>query len=181
MGDRFHQLNDKHIDFISRQSLYFVGTAARDGLINVSPKGMDSFRVIDETKVIWLNLTGSGNESAAHVSAFNRMTIMFCSFDRQPMILRLFGEATVVHRRDERWNDLVRNFPPQTGARQIFELDIKMVLTSCGYGVPLYELKEERQTLNKWAEKKGLDGIEEYWREKNMLSLDGKPTRILDN
>ncbi len=179
MGDKYQQLSEKHIDFISRQSLFFVGTAASDGLINVSPKGMDSFRVIDESRVMWLNLTGSGNESAAHVAENSRMTIMFCSFDRQPMILRLYGEATVVHIHDEHWKALVQRFPPHPGPRQIFDLKINMVLSSCGYGVPLYELKEERQTLTRWAEKKGRDGIEEYWREKNMLSLDEKPTKIL--
>lgn len=181
MGDKFRQLSNKHIEFISRQSLFFVGTAADDGLINVSPKGLDSLRVIDESRVAWLNLTGSGNESAAHVAENGRMTIMFCSFDRQPMILRLFGKARVIHHRDERWDELIHLFPPHPAPRQVFEMDINMVLTSCGYGVPLYELKQERGTLAKWAVNKGPDGIEDYWREKNRLSLDEKPTGIFED
>ena len=179
MGEKYKQLSDSHIKFISKQSMFFVGTAAAQGLINVSPKGMDTFRVIDESKVIWLNLTGSGNESATHVAESNRMTIMFCSFDIQPMILRLFGEASVIHPRDERWNELIDYFPAHPGARQIFELDINMVLRSCGFGVPLYELKGERSILSKWAEDKGQDGIEEYWRERNQESLEHKSTGIM--
>lgn len=181
MGDKYKQLNKKHIEFISRQSLFFVGTAASDGLINVSPKGLDSLRVIDESRVVWLNLTGSGNESAAHVAENGRMTIMFCSFDRQPLILRLFGNALVVHQRDKRWTDLINLFPPHPGPRQIFEMNINMVLSSCGYGVPLYDLQQQRTTLTKWAANKGPHGIEDYWREKNRLSLDEKPTGIFED
>lgn len=158
--------------------MFFVGTAGSAGYINVSPKGMDTFRVISSSEVAWLNLTGSGNESAAHVLENGRMTIMFCSFGKQPLIMRLYGHASVVHPRDESWPELLALFPPQAGARQIFRLPLELVQTSCGYAVPRYELQSERPTLNKWAEQKGADGIEQYWRQKNTVTLDGKPTGI---
>lgn len=176
MGDRFEQLEEKHIEFIGQQHLFFVGTAAATGPVNVSPKGMDSFRVLDPRRVLWLNLTGSGNETAAHVRDNPRMTVMFCSFDRQPLILRLYGEARVIHPRDAQWQSLIERFPEHPGARQIFDLRLNLVLTSCGYGVPFYELKGERPTMNKWAEKRGEAGIERYWQEKNAYSLDGRST-----
>ncbi|MBT7953449.1 MAG: pyridoxamine 5'-phosphate oxidase family protein [Gammaproteobacteria bacterium] len=181
MGDRFEKLSEKHIDFISRQHMFFVGTAGTEGFVNVSPKGMDTFRVINDTNVAWLNLTGSGNETAAHVLESDRMTIMFCSFDKHPIILRLYGNASVTHPRDQKWDELIRLFPEYPGARQIFELNLELVLASCGYAVPYYELKGERPTLGKWADSKGRDGIEEYWQERNTESLNKKPTGIEDD
>ncbi len=178
MADRFIQLSEKHIEFIRNQHLFFVGTAGAEGFINVSPKGIDTFRVINDSKVSWLNLTGSGNETAAHVLESKRMTIMFCSFDKRPMILRMYGESSIVHPRDQKWNELIGLFPEHLGSRQIFELDIKLVLSSCGYGVPFYELKGERPTLTNWAENKGKDGIKKYWEDRNMQSLNGRPTGI---
>ena len=139
---------------------------------------MDTFRVYNDSKVIWLNLTGSGNETAAHVLESNRMTIMFCSFDKRPIILRMYGESSVVHPRDQKWDELIGLFPEHLGSRQIFELNIELVLSSCGYGVPYYELKGERPTLTKWAENKGKDGIKKYWEDRNMQSLNGRPTGI---
>ncbi len=181
MGDKFEKLSEKHIDFISRQHMFFVGTAGAEGFVNVSPKGMDTFRVIDDTNIAWLNLTGSGNETAAHVLENSRMTIMFCSFDKHPIILRLYGKASVTHPRDRRWDELICLFPEYLGARQIFELNLELVLASCGYAVPYYELKGERSTLTKWADNKGKDGIKEYWNERNMESLNKKPTGIADD
>ena len=181
MGDKFEQLSEKHIDFISNQHMFFVGTAGAEGFVNVSPKGMDTFRVINSSKITWLNLTGSGNETAAHVLESNRMTIMFCSFDKHPIILRLYGKATVTYPYDQKWEELVPLFPEFMGARQIFELDLELVLVSCGYAVPYYELKGERPTLTKWTENKGPDGIREYWKERNMESLNKKPTGIADD
>ena len=178
MSEQFENLNEKHIEFINNQHLFFVGTATAEGFVNVSPKGMDSFRIINNSKIAWLNLTGSGNETAAHILEKNRMTIMFCSFDKQPLILRLYGNATVVHHRDKNWEELSALFPEYTGARQIFELNLQFVQTSCGYAVPLYELTGERPTLFKWAEKKGKEGVEEYWKENNTVSLDKKETGI---
>lgn len=181
MAEKFEKLSEKHIDFISTQHMFFVGTAAAEGYVNVSPKGMDTFRVINDKKVIWLNLTGSGNETAAHVKESSRMTIMFCSFDKHPIILRLYGNASTFHPRDQKWDELIGLFPEYSGARQIFELNIELVLTSCGYAVPYYDLKGERPTLTKWAENKGRGGIKDYWKEKNMESLNKKPTGITED
>jgi hypothetical protein len=178
MGERFNALNDEHIEFIGQQKVFFVGTAGEDSLINVSPKGMDSFRVISHSQIMWLNLTGSGNETAAHVLDNGRMTVMFCSFDKQPLIMRLYGTARVIHSRDEAWNKLISQFPDYTGARQIFVQDVQMVQTSCGFAVPYYEFTGQRPTLDKWAINKGRVGIEQYWKDKNTRSLDGKPTGI---
>lgn len=180
MAERFPALQDQHIRFIREQQLFFVGTAGAEGFINVSPKGMDTFRVLSPAEVIWLNLTGSGNESAAHVAENGRMTIMFCSFGKQPLIMRLYGWARVVHPRDDSWAALLALFPADVGARQIFRLSLELVQTSCGYAVPRYELKGERPTLANWAEKKGPAGIAQYWREKNTVSLDGKPTGLFE-
>ena len=181
MAKRFEKLNETLIEFIGKQSIFFVGTAGAEGFVNVSPKGMDTFRVIDETKIAWLNLTGSGNESAAHVRENGRMTVMFCSFDTKPLILRLYGKATTIHPQDERWDELIGRFPELQGSRQVFELEIEMVQTSCGYAVPYMELKGERPTLTKWAENKGQEGVETYWRDTNTTSLDGKDTGIFLN
>ena len=179
MAKQFPKLEKQHIEFIKNQKIFFVGTAAEEGYVNVSPKGMDSLRVINESKIVWLNLTGSGNESAAHVLENNRMTIMFCSFDLKPLIFRVYGNATAVHPRDDEWGELSNLFPEYVGTRQLFVVDISMVQTSCGYAVPFMEYKEPRDTLKNWAEKSGHEGITEYWKE-NTLSLDGKDTGIFE-
>lgn len=179
MAERFEKLDDKLTGFIRQQHMYFVGTAGAQGYVNVSPKGMDSFRILDDTTVAWLNLTGSGNETAAHVLENARMTVMFCSFDKQPLILRLYGQAAVVHPRDARWDALADLFPTYTGARQIFVLQLELVQTSCGYAVPYYSLQGERPTLTKWADSRGEAGIQDYWLQKNTTSLNDKDTGIL--
>jgi hypothetical protein len=138
MGKRFSELNDQHIRFIDRQKMFFVGTAAAESRVNVSPKGMDSLRVLGNNRVVWLNVTGSGNESSAHVQQNPRMTIMFCAFEGLPLILRLYGTARVIHPRDAEWAELYALFPPLPGARQIFDLSVDLVQTSCGQAVPLY-------------------------------------------
>lgn len=179
MSSFFSEMQDQHIDFITAQHIYFVATAPNEGNINLSPKGMDSLRIIDNKTVAWLNLTGSGNETAAHVLENGRMTMMFCSFDKKPLILRLYGQAKTYHPRDERWSQLYDLFPDYVGARQIFVLDIDRLQTSCGYAVPYYELVGERDMLVKSAEKKGQAGMEKYWADKNQKSIDGKDTGIL--
>jgi predicted pyridoxine 5'-phosphate oxidase superfamily flavin-nucleotide-binding protein len=178
MAEKFSALHDGHVEFIGKQHLFFVGTAGAEGYVNVSPKGMDTFRVVSHSEVIWLNLTGSGNESAAHVLENARMTIMFCSFDKQPLIMRLYGQARVVHPADDSWQSLVDLFPENVGARQIFRLKLDLVQTSCGYAVPYYQLLGERPTLTNWADKRGREGIEQYWRDNNTRSLDNKDTGI---
>ena len=136
--EQFDQLTSKHIDFIEAQQMYFVASAGAEGRVNLSPKGLNSFSISDPNTVHWLNLTGSGNETAAHVLENQRMTIMFCSFTKQPLILRLFGEATMVYKDQPGWNNLVKKFPENIGSRQIFTLAIEMVQTSCGYGAVSY-------------------------------------------
>ena len=181
MGQRFNNIGDKHRDFIRAQKLFFVATAARDGRVNVSPKGLDSLHVLDEQTVVWLNGTGSGNETAAHLLDTPRMTLMFCAFDGNPLILRLYGEAEVIHPRDAGWDAHIGLFAPLASARQIFKLHVDLVQTSCGFGVPLFDYKEDRELMHTWAARKGEDGLLEYWREKNQLSLDRQPTHIFDD
>ncbi len=179
MAEQFGSLTPKHIEFIERQPVFFVGTAGAEGKINVSPKGLDTLRVPGPNRVVWLNLTGSGNETAAHVLENSRMTLMFCSFDKQPLILRLYGRAEMIHGdQKEKFAGLGALFSGQPGARQFFELEIDLVLTSCGYGVPRFDGPEERKTLTRWAANKGEEGIRRYWLEKNRQSLDGKATGI---
>ena len=180
MARLYPEIPSKLRKFIEAQKIFFVGTATADGSINVSPKGMDSLHVIDENRVIWLNVTGSGNETSAHIREAPRMTIMFCAFEGKPMILRLYGKAKVIHEYDSGWEKLYSFFEPLPGARQIFDLNVDLVQTSCGTGVPLYEYIEDRDLLNKWSTTKGPGGIKKYWTEKNQISLDGKPTHILN-
>ncbi len=179
MGKRSTVINESHQDFIVRQKIFFVGTAAADGRVNVSPKGMDSLRVLSPSRVVWLNVTGSGNETAAHLLELNRITLMFCAFEGEPVILRLYGQAQVIHPRDAQWSTLIDLFPQLPGARQLIDVTVDMVQTSCGMAVPFMDFVAERSALNIWAEKKGQDSIEKYWQEKNQVSLDGKPTEIL--
>jgi len=178
MAEKFDSINQEHIDFIKKQHLFFIGTAGAEGFINVSPKGMDTLKVIAPNKVIWLNHTGSGNESSAHVQENGRMTIMFCSFDKKPLILKLYGDAKVIHPRDKAWDEMTEHFDIFVGARQFFEIDITLVLTSCGFGVPKYKYIGERNGLIKWADNAGKDGMKKYWEEKNQVTLDGKATNI---
>lgn len=160
--------------------MFFVATAASDGHVNLSPKGLDSLRVIDPVTVAWLNVTGSGNETAAHLLEHPRMTLMFCAFDGKPLILRLYGEAKAVHPRDPEWEGLLAKFEDIPGSRQIFLLNIEFVQTSCGMAVPLYEYQGQRKQLTDWAEKSGKQGMREYWEKRNQRSIDGKPTCILE-
>lgn len=179
MAQFFEQISDRHRAFIEAQKIFFVATGTGGGRINLSPKGMDALRVLAPNRVAWLNLTGSGNESAAHVRIEPRMTIMLCAFDGAPMILRLFGRARAIHRDDDDWSGMAAHFPPQPGARQIFDVAIDSVQTSCGFGVPLFDYAGDRDTLRAWAEQKGEDGIRRYWAEKNVRSIDGLATGIV--
>ncbi|WP_289283012.1 pyridoxamine 5'-phosphate oxidase family protein [Methylophaga sp. UBA5088] len=180
MGQKFDALSDRLIEFIQQQHIFFVGTATEDSRVNISPKGMDSLRVLTPNRVIWLNVTGSGNETAGHIQQLPRMTVMFTAFHGKPMILRLYGTAKVVHHNDAEWSDLYHLFDALPGARQIFDLSIELVQTSCGMAVPYYAYQGEREQLNNWAEKKGVEGIEDYWREKNAKTIDGIVTDIED-
>lgn len=178
MAKQFTHLETVHKTFIKQQKMFFVATAMTQGKVNLSPKGMDSLRVLDDRRLIWLNLTGSGNETAAHLLENNRMTIMFCAFEGKPLILRLYGSANTYHPRDDGFQKYIGEFPSDVGCRQIFEMKIDMVQTSCGYAVPLMSYEEDRDILSKWSSHKGEEGIKAYWKEKNKESLEGFETKI---
>jgi len=174
------KLNTTLRNFIQRQHLFFVATAAADGRVNVSPKGMDSLRIIDDNRIVWLNLTGSGNETAAHLRDTNRMTLMFCAFEGNALILRVYGHATTLHPHDTSWDRAIAKFPPMAGSRQIFDMTIDMVQTSCGTGVPLMTFEKQRgpEELLPYYADMGEDGVQDYWRRKNIESIDGQATGI---
>ncbi len=178
MARLYPALNEAHRAFIAQQQLFFVATAAPKGRINISPKGGDCLRVLGADRLIWLNLTGSGNETAAHLHTDPRMTLMFCAFEGDPLILRLYGQAHPIQPGDSDWPGLYSRFPPDPGARQVIDMRIEQVQTSCGFGVPLFDYRGERSLLRDWSENKGPDGIRDYWAKKNRTSLDGLPTGV---
>ena len=180
MAKFYDRLNDELKTFISEQKIFFTATAPSSGRINLSPKGIDTFRCIDATTVAYLDLTGSGNETAAHLHENERITIMFCSFDKNPLILRLYGRGKVISQQSDCFNNLHYLFPKIAGERQIILLNIDSIQTSCGFGVPIYEFKEDRETLIDWATKKGTSGINEYQQKKNQVSIDGLPTKLFE-
>lgn len=176
MGKVFTELNDQLIDWIGRQPMFFVATAPADGgHVNLSPKGYDTLRVLDPTTAAYLDLTGSGAETIAHTRQNGRITLMLCAFDGPARILRLFGTAAAHPAGSERFEELRPRFADLPGARSIVVVDLERVQTSCGYAVPKMELVEDRSMLADWATKRGPEGIEEYWGEKNAVSIDGLP------
>ncbi len=187
MAKFYPELDDKLCEFIHQQKIFFTATAPTAGRINLSPKGIDTFRCLNSKQVAYLDLTGSGNETAAHLYQNGRMTVMFCSFTEQPLILRLYGEGEVVSTDTKRWDELWDlsktalggQFPDLPGKRQLIVIHIESVQTSCGFGVPVFELKEERSTLIDWAEKKGATGVREYQTQNNQTSIDGLATHLL--
>jgi hypothetical protein len=178
MGKRFNEISDNYKKFIADQKMFFTGTAAADGRVNVSPKGMDTLRVIDDNTVIWLNLTGSGNETATHLMENDRMTLMFCAFEGPPTILRLYGHAKAIRPDQTDWDKYIGLFPKFRGVRQMFVMEVDLVQKSCGYAVPSYDYREDRKVLTQWTDKKSDVEIDTYQREKNSISLDGKATDI---
>jgi hypothetical protein len=178
VAQQFTEINDRQRRFIQAQQMFFAGTAAREGRVNISPKGLDCLRILSPTRVVWLNGTGSGNETAAHLLDSPRMTLMFCSFVREPLILRLYGTARTLHRDDGEWDRLLALFPPLKGSRNLVDLQVDLVQTSCGYGVPLYDFVDQRDLMDSWATKKGPDGLDAYQQEKNRVSIDGLPTGL---
>jgi len=179
MAKTFESIGADHQAFIDKQRVFFVASAAPESRINLSPKGLDSLRVLDDRTVVYLDLTGSGNETAAHLKADGRLTFMFCAFEGPPLILRLYGHGRVLPRGSSEYAELLAQYfggKERIGARQMVRLDVELVLTSCGYAVPNLEFRSERPGLDAWAAKKGKDGLIEYRREKNVVSLDGLPT-----
>ena len=181
MSQRYSKIRKELKDFAIKQKIFFVVTADRGGRINLSPKGMDTLRVIEPNKIVWLNLTGSGNETAAHLIRNNRMTILFCSFEGKPLNLRLYGSAKIFHGQNETYNKYLTLFPKIVGSRQIIEMKVDLVQMSCGFAVPLMDYKEERTLLKSWAKKQGEDRIKKYWKENNTTSIDNFETGILEN
>src|SRR3954447_5342930 len=168
-------LDDNLREWIAAQHVFFVATAptATDGHVNLSPKGYDSFRVLDDVTVAYLDLTGSGVETIAHVNENGRLTIMFCGFEGPPRILRLFGRGEVVLPGDPDFDELVGLYPALPGVRSVIRCHIDRIQSSCGYSVPFMDYRSERETLTEWAARKGPAGIEEYHAEKNLVSIDG--------
>jgi hypothetical protein len=180
MGKVLDSIDSRTAAFIAAQPLFFVATAPLDagGHINVSPTGLDCFRVLGPHRVAYLDLTGSGNETSAHLHENGRVTFMFCAFNGKPMILRLYGRGRTVLPDAGEWHDLRPRFPDYPGVRQIIVADIDRVQTSCGFAVPLMEYAGQRDTLLDWAAAKGDDGLEIYRRDKNSRSIDALPTPL---
>jgi hypothetical protein len=180
MGKMFTAIHPEHEKFISKQRVFFVGSAplGAGGHINISPKGHDVLRIFSPTEIAYLDLTGSGNETSAHMEDNGRITIMFMAFEGPPEILRLYGTGRVILPSMEEWEDLVKHFDLLPGARQIIYIQVHAVKTSCGYSVPFFSYSGERDTLQKWAVQKGEQGLEAYREEKNAISMDGIITSI---
>jgi Pyridoxamine 5'-phosphate oxidase len=183
MGKQFAAMEAMHREFIQRQKIFFTASAARDGRVNVSPKDGAALRILNERRVAYLDVTGSGNETAAHLRAQGRLTLMFCAFEGTPMILRLYGQGKALPAGSAAYLELLASAFDQEerpGARQIIVLDVERVQTSCGFGVPLFSYVGERTNLTQWAANKGEAGLREYWQVKNSVSIDGLPTGILE-
>lgn len=177
MGKVFESIDEKLESWIAEQHLFFVATAplSGDGLVNCSPKGMDSFRVLSPNEVAYLDLTGSGIETIAHIQENGRIVVMFCAFQGAPRIVRLHGTGTVIPPDHADWQALASLFPTYAGTRAIIRIAVSRVSDSCGFSVPRYEYLEDRDTLIRWAETKGDDALIEYRAQKNAESLDGLP------
>lgn len=178
MANFYKKISPELKNFIHRQHIFFVATAPQKGRVNLSPKGMDSLRVTGPQEIIWLNLTGSGNETAAHVLENGRMTLMWCAMEGKPLILRAYGTATTLHPGQEGWEALAGQLPQHPGARQIFRLAIDEVQTSCGYAVPFMDFREDRTKLVDNAKKQGPESIRKYQQAKNQTSIDGLPAGL---
>jgi Pyridoxamine 5'-phosphate oxidase len=181
MSKQFEALQPDQIAFIGQQHIFFTATSAPGSRVNLSPKGMNSLKVFSPGRILWLNVTGSGNETAAHLAVDPRMTLMWCSFGSRALILRAYGSARAVHRGDPDWSDLAAQLPDLPGGRQIIDMSVDLVQTSCGYAVPFMNFREDRPVLKDWAEAKGLEGLRTYWDERNRHTIDGLPTGIEAN
>lgn len=177
MGSVYSELNDKLRELIAAQHMFFVATAplAAEQHLNLSPKGLDAFRVLDDKTVAYLDLVGSGIETVAHLRENGRIVILFCAFTGTAKILRLYGRGRVVEPQDAEWEQLNRSFPSYTGARSIVVVDLERVAESCGWGVPLYEYVGQRTQLVEYADNKGPEKLEEYKAKNNARSIDGLP------
>ena len=178
MGKTYETINSRVRDFVMKKKVFFVATAPTgvDGLVNLSPKGLDgTFAVIDERRVAYLDLAGSGVETIAHIRDNGRICVMFCAFDGPPLIMRIQGKGEVILPESPEFAEMSLHFPKMPGVRSIIVVHATRISDSCGYGVPRYEYEGERDQLQKWATKKGPDGVDEYKKKNNALSLDGLP------
>jgi Pyridoxamine 5'-phosphate oxidase len=173
-------ISDAHAEFIARQKMFFTATAplSSDGHVNVSPKGLDCFRILSPTRVAYLDVVGSGNETSAHLLENGRITLMFCSFDETPAILRLYGRGTTVLPSSPEWSELIQHFDIPEYVRQLIVIEVLGVKKSCGFGVPRFEFSGTRGLFDEWSTRKGPDGLLDYQREKNRKSLDDLPTAL---
>ncbi|MFT6397249.1 MAG: hypothetical protein ACJAYU_001995 [Bradymonadia bacterium] len=177
MSKTHEALDEKLRAFIAAQQMFFVATAPLDaeGFVNVSPKGLDSFAILDETRVAYVDLTGSGAETIAHLRENGRITLMWCAFSGAPNIVRIQGQGRAHLLGSPEFVELAPLFPTYPGARSIVVVEATRISDSCGYTVPRYEYQEDRDTLLRWAEKKGSAGLREYRAERNAESVDGLP------
>lgn len=181
MARQFEALNESHQRFIDGQHIFFTASATRDSRVNLSPREIGALRIVDANQVIYLDRTGSGNETAAHMLADGRMTIMFCAFSGPPRILRLYGRGSAIGWETNEFTRLISDYYDgriPLGTRQIMRLNFDLVQTSCGNGVPLFDYQGERTAIENWHNHKGADGIKAYWEEKNLTSIDGLPTGL---
>jgi hypothetical protein len=175
MGKTYDGITPDLAEWIAQQALFFVGTAplAKDGHVNISPKGLDTLRVLGPRRVAWLDLTGSGAETIAHLRENGRIVIMFCAFAGAPKVVRLHGRGTVVTPAAKEWTALHAHFPEHIGTRSILDVAVTRVSDSCGFGVPTFGQPTQRIALPRWAQNKGPEGLPAYRREKNARSIDG--------
>jgi hypothetical protein len=180
MADFFDNITEKFQDFIKAQQMFFVATAplGSTGRINLSPKGLNTFQILSNRRVAYLDLTGSGNETSSHLYENGRITFMFCAFEDPPLILRLYGRGQTILPGSSEWNTLLPLFPELPGVRQIIAADIESVQASCGWGVPIYQWKGQREKLVHWAAKRGNQGVQKYRLKHNTRSIDGLPTPL---
>lgn len=180
MGKLHDSIKPAHKEFIEQQHIFFVSTAplSEDGRVNVSPKGLNCFKVLTENKIGYMDLISGGNETSAHILENGRITIMFCSFEGSPNILRLYGKGFTVLPGSIEWEQYAPHFKIFPSTRQLIIANIDLVQTSCGFGVPLYSYSGEREIHFEWAENKGADGLQEYVQQNNLKSLDGLPSAI---
>ena len=177
MGKVYPVLDERLQEWIGKQQMYFVATAplSEDGLVNLSPKGLDSFQILDERTVAYLDLVGSGAETLAHLRENGRITFLFCAFEGPPNLVRLYGKGEGIEPGHAEFDALAAQFPAHAGTRSIIRVSLNRISDSCGYGVPLYEYKEPRKQMGAWAERKGAEGLRDYQLENNTTSLDGLP------
>jgi hypothetical protein len=183
MGKQFERIEPAHREFIERQHIFFNASAAPEGRVNVSPRDRAALRILDPNTIVYLDRTGSGNETAAHLLLNNRLTLMFCAFEGKPMILRLYGHGRIVPRPSPEYTTLLASHFDNTeppGARQLVLLNIDLVQTSCGMNVPFFDHVSERDQLGRWAEAKGEAALNDYRRQKNTFSIDGFPTGLVE-